>query len=152
MYWACKHSYEGLFMSDERYRLTWASSFKSSPLKPLGQMNRDLVGSIYGRSSIKIAHWQWPFWTEIRVIEHNFGSWPPKDHRWHVCYIGWLVSEEKILKHFFPHRVLVVSFLHLNLLLWIHLTDFNQNCQIFDFDADLQSNLPVKVYNNFTLP
>ena len=22
------------------------------------------------------------------------------DHRWHVCYIGWLVSEEKILKHF----------------------------------------------------
>jgi hypothetical protein len=29
---------------------------KSSPLKPLGQMNRNLVGSIYGRSSIKIAH------------------------------------------------------------------------------------------------
>jgi hypothetical protein len=24
--------------------------------KPLGQMNRNLVGSIYGRSSIKIAH------------------------------------------------------------------------------------------------
>ena len=24
------------------------------------------------------------------------------DHRWHVCYIGLLVSEEKILKHFFP--------------------------------------------------
>jgi hypothetical protein len=30
--------------------------FKSSPLKPLGQMNRNLVGSIYGRSSIKIAY------------------------------------------------------------------------------------------------
>ena len=29
---------------------------KSSPLKPLGQMNRNLVGSIYGRSSIRIAH------------------------------------------------------------------------------------------------
>ena len=29
---------------------------KSSTLKPLGQMNRNLVGSIYGRSSIKIAH------------------------------------------------------------------------------------------------
>ena len=28
----------------------------SSPLKPLGQMNWNLVGSIYGRSSIKIAH------------------------------------------------------------------------------------------------
>jgi hypothetical protein len=32
-----------------------ADFFKSS-LKPLGQMNRNLVGSIYGRSSIKIAH------------------------------------------------------------------------------------------------
>jgi hypothetical protein len=32
--------------------------FKSSesPLKLLDQMNRNLVGSIYGRSSIKIAH------------------------------------------------------------------------------------------------
>jgi hypothetical protein len=29
---------------------------KSSPLKPLCQMNRNLVGSIYGRSAIKIAH------------------------------------------------------------------------------------------------
>jgi hypothetical protein len=29
----------------------------SSPLKPLGQMNRKkLVGSIYGRFSVKIAH------------------------------------------------------------------------------------------------
>ena len=27
---------------------------KHSPLKPLGQMNRNLVGSILGRSSIKI--------------------------------------------------------------------------------------------------
>ena len=33
-----------------------ADFFKSSPLKPLGQMNRNLVGSIYGRSSIMIAH------------------------------------------------------------------------------------------------
>jgi hypothetical protein len=29
-------------------------SKKSSPLKPLGPMNQNLVGSIYGRSSIKI--------------------------------------------------------------------------------------------------
>jgi hypothetical protein len=29
---------------------------KSSPLKPLDQMNRNLVRSIYGRSSIKIAN------------------------------------------------------------------------------------------------
>jgi hypothetical protein len=34
----------------------WLISKKSSPLKPLGQMNRNLVGSIYGRSSIKNAH------------------------------------------------------------------------------------------------
>jgi hypothetical protein len=33
-----------------------ANFFKSSPLKPLGQMNRNLVGSIYGMSSMKIAH------------------------------------------------------------------------------------------------
>jgi hypothetical protein len=29
---------------------------KSSPLKPLGQMNRNLVGSIYRMSSMKLAH------------------------------------------------------------------------------------------------
>jgi hypothetical protein len=34
----------------------WLISKKSSPLKPLCQMNRNLVGSILGRSSIKIAH------------------------------------------------------------------------------------------------
>jgi hypothetical protein len=34
----------------------WLTSKKSSPLKPLGQMNRNLVGSIYIMSSIKIAH------------------------------------------------------------------------------------------------
>ena len=33
----------------------WLISKKSSPLKPPGQTNRNLVGSIYGRSSIKIA-------------------------------------------------------------------------------------------------
>jgi hypothetical protein len=34
----------------------WLISKNSSPLKPLGQMNRNLVGSILGRSSIKAAH------------------------------------------------------------------------------------------------
>jgi hypothetical protein len=35
----------------------WLADFnKSSPLKPRGQMNRNLVGSIYGRSSITIAN------------------------------------------------------------------------------------------------
>jgi hypothetical protein len=31
----------------------WLISKKSSPLKPLGQMNRDLLGCIYGRSSFR---------------------------------------------------------------------------------------------------
>jgi hypothetical protein len=34
----------------------WSISKNYSPLKPLVQINRNLVGSIYGRSSIKIAH------------------------------------------------------------------------------------------------
>ena len=34
----------------------WSISKKSSSLKPLGQMNRKLVGSIYGRNSIKNSH------------------------------------------------------------------------------------------------
>ena len=34
----------------------WLIPKKSSTLKPLGQMNRNVVGSIYGRPSIKIAH------------------------------------------------------------------------------------------------
>jgi hypothetical protein len=34
----------------------WLISKKSSPLKPLCQMNRNLVGSILGKSSIYIAH------------------------------------------------------------------------------------------------
>jgi hypothetical protein len=33
-----------------------ANFFKSPPLKPLGQINRNMAGSIYGMSSIKIAH------------------------------------------------------------------------------------------------
>jgi hypothetical protein len=33
-----------------------ADYFKLSPLKLLGQMNRNLIGSIYGRSSINNAH------------------------------------------------------------------------------------------------
>ena len=34
----------------------WLSSKTSSPLKLLGEMNQYLVGIIYGRSSMKIAH------------------------------------------------------------------------------------------------
>ena len=34
----------------------WLADFLKSSLKPLGQMNRNLVGSILGRFSLKIAH------------------------------------------------------------------------------------------------
>jgi hypothetical protein len=39
-----------------------------SPLKPFGQMNRNLVGSIYGWSSIKIAHF----------VPIHLQTWPPQ--------------------------------------------------------------------------
>jgi hypothetical protein len=41
---------------------------KSSPLKSLGQMNRNLVGSILGRSSITIAH----------LVPTHLQTWPPQ--------------------------------------------------------------------------
>ena len=34
----------------------WSFFFKSSPLKPLGKMNRNLVGTIYVRFSVKFTH------------------------------------------------------------------------------------------------
>jgi hypothetical protein len=48
LWWPC------LFTDNSCFWL--ADFFNSSPLKPLGQMIWILVGSIYGRSSIKIAH------------------------------------------------------------------------------------------------
>jgi hypothetical protein len=39
---------------------------KSSLLKPLGQMNRNLVGSIYGRSSIKLLISYWSVYKQCR--------------------------------------------------------------------------------------
>jgi hypothetical protein len=47
----------------------WLANFnKSFPLKLLGQMNRNLVGSIYWRSSIKIAHF----------VPIRLQTWPPQ--------------------------------------------------------------------------
>jgi hypothetical protein len=44
-------------MAATGYSCFWLANFKkSSPLQPLAQMNRNLVGSIYGRSSILIDH------------------------------------------------------------------------------------------------
>ena len=46
-----KHGHHRQFL----FLIGWFLKKKLSPLKPLGQMNRNLVGSIYGRSSMKIA-------------------------------------------------------------------------------------------------
>jgi hypothetical protein len=53
---------------------------KSSPLKPLGQMNQNLVGSIYGRSSIKIAHF----------VPIGLQTWPPQA----ILVSDWLISKK----------------------------------------------------------
>jgi hypothetical protein len=60
----------------------WLISKKSSPLKLLSQMNRKLVGSIYGRSSIKIAH---------LVPIHGY-------HRQFLFLIGWFLKKKSPLK------------------------------------------------------
>jgi hypothetical protein len=46
---------------------------KSSPLKLLSQINRNLVGSIYGRFSLKIAHFV-PIWA---IFIENLPMMPP---------------------------------------------------------------------------
>ena len=53
---------------------------KSSPLKPLGQMNWNLVESIYGRSSAKIAHF----------VPIRYQTWPPQT----ILVSDWLFSKK----------------------------------------------------------
>ena len=54
----------------------WLNFQKSSPLKPLGQMEPNLTGSIYGRSCIKFVHFvpigqqTWPPWAILN------SDWP----------------------------------------------------------------------------
>ena len=60
-----------------------ANFFKSSPLKPLGQMNRNMVGSIYGRYSIKIAHF----------VTIHLQIWPPQA----IHVSDWLISKKNLL-------------------------------------------------------
>ncbi len=58
----------------------WLITKKSSPLKPLGQMNRNLVGSILGRSSIKIAH----------LVPIRLQTWLPQT----ILVSDWLISKK----------------------------------------------------------
>jgi hypothetical protein len=53
---------------------------KTSPLIPLSQMNQNLVGSIYGMSSIKIAHF----------ISIGLQTWPPQV----ILVSDWLISKK----------------------------------------------------------
>jgi hypothetical protein len=57
-----------------------ADFLKSSPLKLLGQMNQTVVGSIYGRSSIKIAHF----------VSIYLQTWPPQA----ILVSDWLISKK----------------------------------------------------------
>jgi hypothetical protein len=62
----------------------WLFDFeKSSPLKPLGQMNRNLVASIYGRSSIKSAHF----------VPVHWQTWPPQA----ILVSDWSISKILLL-------------------------------------------------------
>jgi hypothetical protein len=75
-------------------------------LKLLSQMNRNLVGSNYGRSSIKIAHFipiRWQTWSPKTIL---VSVWPISNNlllwnclaKWVLSFtsFGWGVSEEKI--------------------------------------------------------
>jgi hypothetical protein len=55
---------------------------KSSPLKPLRQMSRNLVGSIYGRASIKIAHF----------VAIRYQTWLPQA----ILVSDWSISKKSI--------------------------------------------------------
>jgi hypothetical protein len=58
----------------------WSISKKSSSLKPLGQMNRNLVWSILGMSSIKNAH----------LVPIRWQTWPPQT----ILVSGCLISKK----------------------------------------------------------
>jgi hypothetical protein len=57
-----------------------ADFYKSSSPKPLGQMDRNLVGSIYGKFSIKIAHF----------VPIRSQTWPPQA----ILVSDWLISKK----------------------------------------------------------
>jgi hypothetical protein len=62
-----------------------------SIFKPLGQMNGNLVGSIYGRSSIKIAHF----------IPMRLQTWTPQtilDSDWFLVHLAKRFQSRRFLK------------------------------------------------------
>jgi hypothetical protein len=80
-------------MLPTKFQFIWLSSFKGedffSLMKLLGQMNQNLVGSIYGMSSMKIA----------RFVPIGLQAWPP-----HAILVSdWSISKKssplKLLSH-----------------------------------------------------
>ena len=61
----------------------WLGDFFKSPLKPLGQMNRNMVGSIYRRFSIKNAHF----------VPIRCPTWLPQA----ILVSDWLISIKNLL-------------------------------------------------------
>jgi hypothetical protein len=61
----------------------WLFFLDSSPLKPFGQMNRNLVGTIYGKSSVRIAHF----------VLIRYQTWPPQT----ILVSDWLISKKNLL-------------------------------------------------------
>ena len=65
---------QAIFASD------WLISKKSSPLKPLCRINRNFIGSILGRTSIKIAH----------LVAIREQTWPSQA----ILVSAWLISKK----------------------------------------------------------
>ena len=61
-----------------------ADFLDTSPLKPFGQMNRNLVGSIYGKSSVTIADF----------VSIRLQTWPPQT----ILVSDWLINKKSSLK------------------------------------------------------
>jgi hypothetical protein len=74
---ACQIKNKGKYST--RGTVCWAS-----PLNPLCQMNWNLVWSIYGRSSIKIAHF----------VTIRWQTWPPQA----IIVSDWSISKNSSLK------------------------------------------------------
>jgi len=61
----------------------WLSSKKSTPLEPLGQMNRKLVRNIYGRYSMHNAHFvptQWQTWRSQAIFVSDWSISKKSSH------------------------------------------------------------------------
>jgi hypothetical protein len=62
----------------------WLISKKSSPLKPLSQMDQHLVGSILGKTFIKIPH----------LVPIRLQTWPPQS----ILVSDWSISKNSLFR------------------------------------------------------